>query len=181
MAQNCSVESSVAVAGSGGGRRWWRLGTVTLSRSRPQSHTHCRAAESEARWWSNGESMWVFRWFYYPLAFNQLNVQFGGDALMFDIFISISHFKRKLDYKQNIEVKSRNSNSSQCENFQCKLYQIRFYQNIYIFHFWRKMILYFIKIYLLRDFPPFWSLFLRSGSRPVLGGLPTLCCEYLIS
>ena len=110
-----------------GGRRWWRLGTVTLSRSRPQSHTHCRAAESEARWWSNGESMWVFRWFYYPLAFNQLNVQFGGDALMFDIFISISHFKRKLDYKQNIEVKSRNSNSSQCENFQCKLYQIRFY------------------------------------------------------
>ena len=92
------------------------------------AHTlHCRAAESEARWWSNGESMCVFRWFYYPLAFNQLNVQFGGDALMFDILISISHFKRKLDYKQNIEVKSRNSNSSQCENFQCKLYQIRFY------------------------------------------------------
>ena len=41
-------------------------------------------------------------------------VQFGGDsdALMFDILISISHFKRKLDYEQNIEVKSRNSNSS---------------------------------------------------------------------
>ena len=125
MAQNCSVECGGG--GVGRGRRWWRLGTVTLSRSRPQSHTHCRAAESEARWWSNGESMWLFRWFYYPLAFNQLNVQFGGDALMFDILISISHFKRKLDYKQNIEVKSRNSNSSQCENFQCKLYQIRFY------------------------------------------------------
>ena len=54
-------------------RRWRRLVTLTLSRSRPQSQTHCRAAESEARWWSNGDS-WVFRWFYYPLAFYQLNV-----------------------------------------------------------------------------------------------------------